>query len=111
MTEAFARDLASRIETLKTDGLYKQEQVIASPQHGEVILRSGDACINLCSNNYPGLSNHPRLIEAAMAALSDYGFGMSSVRFICGPRARGSGPCDRRLRRDRARDASHRAGR
>ncbi len=84
MTHAFLADLAGRIETLKADGLFKQEQVISSPQQGEVTLQTGAACINLCANNYLGLSNHPRLVEAARAALSRYGFGMSSVRFICG---------------------------
>ena len=84
MTQEFLADLAGRIETLKADGLFKQEQVISSPQQGEVTLETGAACINLCANNYLGLSNHPRLVEAARAALSRYGFGMSSVRFICG---------------------------
>ena len=84
MTQAFFNDLAARIETLKSDGLFKLEQVIASPQRGEITLQSGAACINLCANNYLGLSNHPRLIEAAREALREYGFGMSSVRFICG---------------------------
>ena len=84
MTQEFLADLADRLETLKADGLFKQEQVISSPQQGEVTLETGAACINLCANNYLGLSNHPRLVEAARAALSEYGFGMSSVRFICG---------------------------
>ena len=84
MTHAFVSDLATRIQSLKADGLFKQEQVIASPQQGEVTLQSGAACINLCANNYLGLSNHPHLIEAARDALHEYGFGMSSVRFICG---------------------------
>ena len=84
MTHDFVSDLAQRIGTLKADGLFKQEQVIASPQQGEITLQTGAACINLCANNYLGLSNHPRLIEAARDALSEYGFGMSSVRFICG---------------------------
>ena len=84
MTHAFVSDLATRIQSLKADGLFKQEQVIASPQQGEVTLQSGQACINLCANNYLGLSSHPRLIDAARGALTEYGFGMSSVRFICG---------------------------
>ena len=84
MTQIFVSDLAARIETLKAEGLFKQEQVIASPQQGEITLQSGATCINLCANNYLGLSNHPRLIEAAGEALREYGFGMSSVRFICG---------------------------
>ena len=84
MAHAFVDDLAARIENLKAEGLFKQEQVIASPQQGEVTLENGAACINLCANNYLGLSSHPRLIEAAGQALREYGFGMSSVRFICG---------------------------
>ena len=84
MTLEFAGDLAARIEDLKARGLYKSEQVIASPQQGEIILSDGTACINLCANNYLGLANHPQLVEAARAALGTYGFGMSSVRFICG---------------------------
>ena len=84
MTGAFVSDLASRLETLKSDGLFKHEQVIVSPQQGEVTLENGTACINLCANNYLGLANHPRVIEAARDALNQYGFGMSSVRIICG---------------------------
>ena len=84
MSHAFVSDLAARIDSLKTDGLFKEEQVIASAQQAEVTLETGAACINLCANNYLGLANHPRLIEAAREALERYGFGMSSVRFICG---------------------------
>ena len=84
MSHAFVSDLAARIDSLKTDGLFKEEQVIASAQQAEITLETGAACINLCANNYLGLANHPRLIEAAREALERYGFGMSSVRFICG---------------------------
>ena len=84
VTRAFISDLAARIEALKSDGLFRNEQVIASPQQGEITLESGTSCINLCANNYLGLANHPRLIETARDALNRYGFGMSSVRFICG---------------------------
>ena len=84
MTRVFLGDLAERLDSLKAHGLFKEEQVITSPQQGEVTLQSGAACTNLCANNYLGLSNHPRLIEAATDALKEYGFGMSSVRFICG---------------------------
>ena len=84
MTGEFVSDLAARLETLKYDGLFRHEQVIASPQQGEVTLDNGTPCINLCANNYLGLANHPRLIEAARDALDRYGFGMSSVRSICG---------------------------
>ena len=59
MTQEFLADLAGRIETIKADGLFKQEQVISSPQQGEVTLETGADCINLCANNYLGLSNHP----------------------------------------------------
>ena len=84
MTRAFLDDLAARLESLSADGLFKREQVIVSPQQGEVTLRSGTDCINLCANNYLGLANHPRLIEAATDGLTRYGFGMASVRVICG---------------------------
>ena len=84
MTRAFLRDLAGRLETLESEGLFKREQIIASPQHGQVDLESGERCVNLCANNYLGLSGDPRLVDAARAALGRYGFGMSSVRFICG---------------------------
>ena len=84
MTGEFISDLAARLDTLKSDGLFRNEQIIVSPQQGEVTLESGTSCINLCANNYLGLANHPRLVEAAREALNRYGFGMSSVRFICG---------------------------
>ena len=73
MSHAFVRDLAARIDSLKTDGLFKEEQVIASAQQAEVTLETGAACINLCANNYLGLANHPRLIAAARDALDRYG--------------------------------------
>ena len=84
MAEAFLNDLAARIAGLKAEGLFRREHVIASPQQGEITLETGAACINLCANNYLGLANHPRLVEAARETLTEYGFGMSSVRFICG---------------------------
>ena len=84
MTESFVSKVAARIDSLKTDGLYREEQVVVSPQQAEILLESGVVCINLCANNYLGLSNHPAMIEAAKDALNRYGFGMSSVRFICG---------------------------
>ena len=84
MTRAFVDNLAVRIQELKTDGLFKQEQMITSPQAGQITLENGTECINLCANNYLGLANHPTLIKAAKRALDEYGFGMSSVRFICG---------------------------
>ncbi|KIC22784.1 glycine C-acetyltransferase [Leisingera sp. ANG-Vp] len=80
----FYQDIAARLDGLKAEGLYKREQPIASPQQGEVVLEDGSRSINLCANNYLGLSNHPALVEAAQGALDQFGFGMSSVRFICG---------------------------
>ena len=84
MPNAFLDNLADRIAELKADGLYKDERVIASRQQGVISLSSGAKLLNLCANNYLGLSAHPELIEAARKALLRYGFGMSSVRFICG---------------------------
>jgi glycine C-acetyltransferase len=71
-------------EALREGGLFKAERVIASPQQARIRLREGALVLNFCANNYLGLSNHPRLVEAAQRALPRYGFGMSSVRFICG---------------------------
>ena len=87
MTSAYFADLAARIERLQADGLFKREYIVASAQQSNVVLDPSDDCINLCANNYLGLANHPRLIEAARQALSVYGYGMSSVRFICGTQA------------------------
>jgi glycine C-acetyltransferase len=75
--------LASELEQLKTQGLYKTERVMASPQ-GAWVLADGRKVINLCANNYLGLANHPELVRAAQEGLARRGFGMSSVRFICG---------------------------
>jgi glycine C-acetyltransferase len=80
----FKADLSNRLETLKTDGLYKVEQTITSPQGGVMQLEDGKDYINLCANNYLGLSNHPELVKTAQVAIGKYGYGMSSVRFICG---------------------------
>lgn len=76
--------LAGEIDILKGNGLYKDERVIVSAQQAAITVDSGKTVLNFCANNYLGLSNHPRLVEKAQAALSAYGFGMSSVRFICG---------------------------
>lgn len=76
--------LNTELEALKTNGLYKTERVITGPQSGTVPLASGKEVINLCANNYLGLSDNADLIAAGQAALKDFGYGMSSVRFICG---------------------------
>jgi len=77
-------DLAQRTAALVDEGLFKSERVIASPQTAHITLQDGSAVLNLCANNYLGLADHSALIEAAHAALDRYGYGMASVRFICG---------------------------
>ncbi len=76
--------LAGEIDILRENGLYKDERVITSAQQAAITVDNGNTVLNFCANNYLGLSNHPRLVEKARAALSTYGFGISSVRFICG---------------------------
>ncbi|MBK6398385.1 MAG: glycine C-acetyltransferase [Bacteroidetes bacterium] len=75
--------LISELEEIKSAGLYKQERIISSPQ-GADIIANGKEVINFCANNYLGLSSHPKVIEAAKKAIDTHGYGMSSVRFICG---------------------------
>ena len=82
----FTDDLAERIEGLKADGLFKAERVIETPQGG-VVADAGGETINLCANNYLGLSDHPALVAKGREALDRWGYGMSSVRFICGTQA------------------------
>jgi len=76
--------LAKSLEALKESGLYKPERIIATPQQTLIQTANGQTVINLCANNYLGLANHPDIIHAAKEALDKYGYGMSSVRFICG---------------------------
>jgi glycine C-acetyltransferase len=80
----FDADIAGRLDRLRDDGLYKTERVITSMQAGEVTLEGGHEVVNLCANNYLGLADDPEVIAAAHEALDRYGFGMASVRFICG---------------------------
>ena len=84
MTKNFLTYLSSELRELRNTGLYKSERVITSKQAGTVALDSGWKVINLCANNYLGLSDNAELIEAGREALARYGYGMSSVRFICG---------------------------
>ena len=84
MTKSFLTYMNSELEELKNTGVYKSERVIASKQAGTVALENGREVINLCANNYLGLSDNAALIEAGRKALARYGYGMSSVRFICG---------------------------
>lgn len=84
MSERFRADLSERLAGLREDGLFKDEHQIASPQDASITLEDGTEVLNFCANNYLGLANHPALVEAAVAALPDYGYGMASVRFISG---------------------------
>lgn len=83
-SEKFGQDIAGRLDGLRDEGLYKAERVITSKQSGEVALAGGAQVINLCANNYLGLADSDAVIAAAHAALDRYGYGMASVRFICG---------------------------
>ncbi len=83
-SERFDQDLDGRLGGLREEGLYKTERVITSMQAGQVELASGQSVVNLCANNYLGLADDPEIIKAAHQALDRYGFGMASVRFICG---------------------------
>lgn len=76
--------LQAELQQIEADGLYKKERIITTPQDAVIKTADGKEVLNFCSNNYLGLSSHPKVIEAAHAALDSHGFGMSSVRFICG---------------------------
>ena len=77
-------DLTKEIQSIRDAGLFKGERVIMTPQGAEIEVKGGKEVLNFCANNYLGLSSHPKVIEAAHKALDEWGFGMSSVRFICG---------------------------
>ena len=76
--------LQSELQTIEDNGIFKKERIITSPQGTEITISTGEKVLNFCSNNYLGLSSHPEVIKAAKDALDTHGFGMSSVRFICG---------------------------
>jgi glycine C-acetyltransferase len=78
------QDLLQTLEDLKEQGLYKSERIITSAQGAEIRVSSGETVLNFCANNYLGLANHPRVIQAAQEVMNYWGFGLSSVRFICG---------------------------
>ncbi|MDJ0953751.1 MAG: glycine C-acetyltransferase [Acidimicrobiia bacterium] len=84
MDAGFLAQLDAQTEELRETGLFKEERTIASPQEAVITLDDGSSVINMCANNYLGLSNHPALVMAAAEAVNKYGYGMSSVRFICG---------------------------
>jgi glycine C-acetyltransferase len=83
MNENFVKRIAKEVEEIKTSGLYKTERIISSPQGAEITVNN-KTVLNFCANNYLGLSSHPKVIEAAHKAVDSHGYGMSSVRFICG---------------------------
>jgi len=84
MLAKVASELTHTLEEIKEQGLYKTERIITGPQNSEIPIADGRRVINLCANNYLGLADHPALIAAAKEALDSHGFGMASVRFICG---------------------------
>ncbi|MFN4299004.1 MAG: glycine C-acetyltransferase [Thermaurantimonas sp.] len=84
MYSTLKQRLADELKSIEEAGLYKRERIITSPQGPEITLNTGQKVLNFCANNYLGLSSHPRVLEAAHRALETHGFGMSSVRFICG---------------------------
>src|SRR6186997_2759262 len=84
MIAEFKNQVAQTLEEIKSQGLFKTERVITSPQDAHIAITGGERVLNMCANNYLGLADHPALIAAAKEALETHGFGMASVRFICG---------------------------
>ena len=84
MLAKFADHVSKTLEEIKAQGLFKTERIITGPQNAEIPIADGRRVINSCANNYLGLADHPALIAAAKEALDSHGFGMASVRFICG---------------------------
>ncbi len=76
--------LQAELQTIEDNGIFKKERIITSPQGAEITIATGETVLNFCANNYLGLSSHPEVVQAAKDALDTHGFGMSSVRFICG---------------------------
>jgi len=84
MSENVDREIRKELDAIRAAGLFKRERTITSPQAAEITTVEGGAVLNFCANNYLGLSSHPRVIKAAKEAIDTHGYGMSSVRFICG---------------------------
>jgi len=80
----FYKQLNSDLDTARAEGLFKEERIITSAQQADITVADGSHVINFCANNYLGLANHPELIAAAKSGMDTHGFGMASVRFICG---------------------------
>ena len=84
MYESLKNKLEQELADIKANGLYKNERIITTPQGADIATLEGGEVINFCANNYLGLSSHPKVIQAAKDAIDTHGYGMSSVRFICG---------------------------
>ncbi|MEM9985635.1 MAG: glycine C-acetyltransferase, partial [Bacteroidota bacterium] len=84
MDQTFIERLDQELKEIEEAGLYKRERIITSPQGAAIKVSTGEEVLNFCANNYLGLSSHPRVTEAAKAAIDSHGYGLSSVRFICG---------------------------
>ena len=84
MSRKIIKHLSSELEDLKSKGLFKNERVLSSPQRAKISVQGGREVLNFCANNYLGLADNAELIEAAKSSLDQYGYGLSSVRFICG---------------------------
>ncbi|HOH78229.1 MAG TPA: glycine C-acetyltransferase [Candidatus Cloacimonadota bacterium] len=84
MSKKFRSEIRKQLDAIVASGMYKKERVLATPQSPEIALTNGHKVINFCANNYLGLSNHPEVIKASQKAMEKWGFGLSSVRFICG---------------------------
>jgi glycine C-acetyltransferase len=82
--QSILEQLSKQTAEIREQGLYKEERIIVTPQGASIRVADGKEVLNFCANNYLGLANHPRIVEAAQKAIRDHGFGMSSVRFICG---------------------------
>src|SRR6266481_826856 len=84
MVAEFTKQVSQTLDEIKSQGLFKTERIITTPQDAHIAVADGKRLINMCANNYLGLADHPELIKAAKEALDTHGFGMASVRFICG---------------------------
>jgi glycine C-acetyltransferase len=84
MTDSFRKHLANQLEEIRQAGTYKKERIITTPQDARIRVAEGEPVLNLCANNYLGLAEHPEVVQAAHQALDRWGYGLSSVRFICG---------------------------
>ena len=76
--------LAGELDQIKAGGLFKDERIIVSPQDAKIEVQGGQEVLNFCANNYLGLASHPEIVEAAKSSYEKWGYGLSSVRFICG---------------------------